>query len=162
MKEDKAPEIYSFALAGVPAIGVQKAITKIIRGEYENIERAFIPAPPNLAAMCRAETRQLRDDKVRLLEQLRQMENEAPEPISPEGRARVAALLRNFRKQNSARKGREAAPNMPLGDEDAEYYRRIIAMKDAPEVSVEQYAYRSTIARKVDEYQGDGNERGSP
>lgn len=149
MQADKAPEIYEFALAGVPATGVQRAITKIIRGEYD-INRAFIPSPPELAAMARAETRSLRDDKIRLLERKKALEDAAPEPVSEEGRARIRGLLAKFRSQHAAKKAIALAPETPMTEEQADYYRKIMALKDAAGVGPEQRAYRSVIARKVE------------
>lgn len=149
MQTDKAPEIYGFALNGVPGYGVQVAVAKIIRGEYE-INRAFIPAPPELAAMARAEARSIRDDKVRLMERMRALEGQKPEPVSEAGRARIKSLLAGFRRQHAAHKANGMAAEMPMTDEQAEYYQQIMTLKDAPGVGAEQRAYRSAIAQKVE------------
>lgn len=38
---------------------------KLKRGEYENINKAFVPLPAELAAMANAECRLIREDRIR-------------------------------------------------------------------------------------------------
>lgn len=150
MQADKAPEVYGFALAGVPVYGLQVAIAKIIRGEYD-INRAFVPAPPELAAMARAEARTIREDKTRLLERRKAMEGEKPEPVSKEGRARIKAMLADFRQSHAASKAIGSAPAQPISQEKAEYYQKILALSDAKTVDASQRAYRTAISRKIED-----------
>ena len=149
MQADKAPEIYAFALSGVPGIGVQKAIAKIIRGEYE-INRAFVPSPPELAAMARAESRTIREDKTRLMEKMRAMEREKPPPVSEEGKQRIKAMLHDFRQNHSASKALNSTPEVPMDEERAAYYEKIMALSDAKTVEVSHSAFRTAISRKID------------
>lgn len=148
-EQNKAPEIYAFAMAGIPRVGFQRAVQKIIRGEYE-INRAFIPTPPELAAMARSEARVIREDKARLQELINALRLDKPETISNEGRAKVKALLSQFRSKDSERRARETVPDMPLDEEKAAYYEKILAMNDLPNVSVEQAEYRSQMKAKVE------------
>lgn len=48
---------------------------KLKRGEYENINKAFIPLPAELAAMANAECRLIREDRIRKQETLRAIED---------------------------------------------------------------------------------------
>ncbi|EHK79092.1 hypothetical protein SM0020_05205 [Sinorhizobium meliloti CCNWSX0020] len=48
---------------------------KLKRGEYENINKAFIPQPAELAAMAHAECRLIREDRIRKQETLRAIED---------------------------------------------------------------------------------------
>lgn len=152
-KEDevrmKAPEIYAFALAGIPRVGFHRAIQKIIRGEYE-ISKAFVPTAPELAAISRLEAKPLREDLTRLKERMAALEPPKHQPISKEGRAKVRALLKDFRQKNAERRAREAVPEMPFNGGQKEYYAKILAMKDAPSVTEEQAEFRSKIASKLE------------
>ncbi|PLU22387.1 hypothetical protein BMJ20_09295 [Sinorhizobium medicae] len=48
---------------------------KLKRGEYENINKAFVPLPAELAAMANAECRLIREDRIRKQETLRAIED---------------------------------------------------------------------------------------
>ena len=61
MNPDQAPAVYGFALKGSSIHGLKRSVAKIIRGEYK-IHKAFIPNPPELATLVRAETQSIVDD----------------------------------------------------------------------------------------------------
>ncbi|PDT55057.1 MULTISPECIES: hypothetical protein [Sinorhizobium] len=68
-------EEYRLSLRNVPVFGLRRAYVKLKRGEYENINLAFIPLPAELAAMANAECRILREDRIRKQETLRAIED---------------------------------------------------------------------------------------
>lgn len=61
---------YRRSLRHVPVYGLRRAYSKLKRGEYENINLAFIPLPSELAAMAMAESRLIREDRIRKQETL--------------------------------------------------------------------------------------------
>lgn len=100
MDPAKAPAVYAFALSHVSSAGLKKAVTKIIRGEYPNINQAFIPAPPQLASMARSETKVIADDLARSRLKLESMTPAQPEKKSPESIERVRQLVASVTKRN--------------------------------------------------------------
>jgi hypothetical protein len=68
-------EEYRLSLRNVPVHGLRRAYVKLKRGEYENINKAFIPLPAELAAMANAECRLIREDRIRKQETLRAIED---------------------------------------------------------------------------------------
>lgn len=150
MQVDKAPEIYAYALSGVPGSCVQKATGKIIRGEYE-INRGFVPTPPEFAAIARAEARILREDKTRLMEKLESMgASQKAEKVSEEGKARIRAMLAMFRTKDAARKAYSVKIPEAMDVAMAEYFEHIMALRDAPEVTAEQAAFRRRIRTEIE------------
>lgn len=156
MQAAKAPEIYAYALSGVPGYGVRKATEKIIRGEYE-INRGFIPTPPEFAAIARLESKVIRDDLVRALDKKRTLEdNAAPrEKTDPKQLERIRALHIGFKEFHAASKVAPALPKEPMDAERAEYWSKIAALKDAPSISEEQQAFRRKINADLDEVRPD-------
>ncbi|MGH0280453.1 hypothetical protein [Sinorhizobium meliloti] len=61
---------YRFSLRNVPVYGLRHVFLKLKRGEYENINLAFIPLPNEMAAMANEECRLLREDRIRKQETL--------------------------------------------------------------------------------------------
>lgn len=96
MDPEKAPTVYGYALAHVSSSGLKRVVSKLIRGEYDGINRAFIPAPPELAAMARTETKTIADDLARARLKLESMTPPPAEKKSPEQIARVRALVAEF------------------------------------------------------------------
>lgn len=47
--------VYSFAMHGLSKLAIGTAVTKMIRGEYEDVSKAFIPTAPELASLVRKE-----------------------------------------------------------------------------------------------------------
>jgi len=72
---DNPVEEYRLSLRNVPVYGLRRAYTKLKRGEYENINKAFIPLPAELAAMANAECRIIREDRIRKQETMRAVED---------------------------------------------------------------------------------------
>ncbi|MFQ6161416.1 hypothetical protein [Sinorhizobium meliloti] len=68
-------EEYRLSLRNVPVYGLRRTYVKLKRGEYENINKAFIPLPAELAAMANAECRLLREDRIRKQETLRAVQD---------------------------------------------------------------------------------------
>jgi len=148
IKPEDAPKVYAYALAHVSTYGLRKAISKLIRGEYENINRAFIPTPPEIAAMARAETRTIVEDLARLKVKREALEFKPPAK-NPQTAARIKEMVTKHKEQHAARKAIATIPQEPITDEKAEYYRSILALRDTGDVSAEQMAYRRVIAQEV-------------
>lgn len=148
MNIDKAPDVYAFALSKVSATGVRKAVAKLVRGEYDLKNRAFIPTPPEFADLARRETRELVDDLSRLKLHRESITFE-PTVHDDETKARVRKLLKNFRGETDAAKSKNADATEPMSDERAEYWRSIMALKDAETVTEEQKQFRRRIEKRV-------------
>lgn len=150
MAKDKIGE-YRKALAIVPAAGLFAVVMKLKRGEYDNINLAFIPLPNEMAAMARAEAKALRENVLRLREQAKAIEeqNRLPEPRNEAMIERIRLMRAQVREQHAARKAIATIPQEPISDEKAEYYRSILALRDTGDVSAEQMAYRRVIAQEV-------------
>lgn len=97
---EKAPAVYAFALANVSAAGLKRAVAKLIRGEYENINRSFAPSAPALASFARAEAKTITDDLARARLKRDSMKPPVAEKKSPESIARVQALVAGFVKKS--------------------------------------------------------------
>lgn len=161
MKAEDLETIYGYALSDVPAAGLKRAVEKIIKGEYP-IKHGFMPLPPELAAMARAEAKTIRDDLVRLREKeasIREM-NTAPEPVSEESRQRVRSMLQQFKADHEAQKAsqRGNVEPEPMADDKAEYWRKIEAMKDATNLDAEHMAFRRKIEMEMPEPRKDAAE----
>ncbi|MCZ3377443.1 hypothetical protein [Rhizobium sp. AG207R] len=132
MDPDKAPDVYGFALAGVSACGVQKATTKIIRGEYE-INRAFVPTPPEFAALARKEALAVRSDLNRLqLSKESIIDAQPREKTDAAQMAKIRDLVSRFKQQNPAAERRYAPSAVePMTPEQEEYWAKIAALPPA-------------------------------
>ncbi|MDX3973272.1 hypothetical protein [Shinella sp.] len=148
MNLEKAPDVYAFALSKVSATGVKKATAKLVRGEYELKNRAFIPTPPEFADLARRETRELVDDVARLKAH-RDALTTHPVVHDEASRAKVRQLLKNFRAAHEASKSKNADVTQPMTDDRAEYWRSIMSLKDADAVTEEQKQFRRRIERRV-------------
>ncbi len=153
MKPEDLEPVYGYALSEVPAYGLRRAVEKIIKGEYD-IERGFIPRPPELAAMSRAEAKVVRDDLVRLREKMATLEDLKHKPAAADegAKARVRAILERFRAEHKAAKAQErgVVVHEPMTAEQAEYYAKINALKDAPNITAEQLAHRRKIGMELE------------
>lgn len=160
MDPARAPAVYEFALSKVSKAGLKRAISKLIRGEYEHISRSFIPTPPELSAMARAETRTLVDDLARARARLASLTGETPPRVDPASRERVLAKIREIRGANDARKDvqRGYAFHDPMPADRAAYWQKIQQLQDAPEVNVEQQAFRRRVENSMpkDEEEAEG------
>lgn len=152
MTVEAAPEIYAFALAGVPAFGVQKATAGVIRGEYD-INKGFVPKPPEFAAISRLETKAIRDDLVRLREKEATLQEASTprEKTSEEQKERIRQLHAQFKAAHAESKVGERFSPIPadMTPEQLAYWEQIQAIKDAPTITEEQRAMRSKIASSM-------------
>jgi len=157
MKAEKAPEIYAYALAGIPAFGIQKATACIIRGEY-NINRGFVPTPPEFAAMARLETKTIREDLMRLREKQATLQDAAKprEKSNPEQLERIRQMHAQFKVAHAESKVTDRFRQQveEMTPEQAEYWEKINALRDASELSEEQRAFRRKIGKAIDALQG--------
>lgn len=153
MKPEDLEPVYNYALSDVPSFGLRRAVEKVIKGEYE-IERGFIPRPPELAAMARAEAKSVRDDIARLREKeatikgMVEAKTDRPDEAAKE---RIRCMLGRFRAENTARRAQERGVifHEPISPEKAEYWEKIQSLKDAPEITAEQQAFRRKISNDI-------------
>lgn len=140
--------VYSFALAGLSHDAIVIAVKRLIRGEYD-INKAFIPTPPELAAIVRSEARAITDDLIRLKATAEAMRPKETAKVSDEGKARIRDMLANFRASHrmakEAERGQVVAEVTP---EKAAMLRKILALPDAKEVSAEHIRNRQ-VAEKL-------------
>lgn len=144
-------KVYSFALAGLAGYALNKTIRRIIQGEIEGIT-AFIPTPPELAKLTRAEQAKITEDLIRAKATAEAMRPQEQVKVTAEGKARIRELLAQFRIDNEARKARERgtlAPDLPLTPERENELRRMLALKDADNITAEQLAFRRRIEMKL-------------
>lgn len=107
IEPSNAARVYQFALRGVSLEALKRTVMRIVQGDVERA-REFIPTPPALAALVKAEGRELWMDRERLLltaDSLRA--GEQREPASEESKSRVRAMVRQV--QDNAAAIREEA-----------------------------------------------------
>ncbi len=119
-------------------------------GEFDKF-RGFMPTPSEFAEIVRNEQRSISEDLARARAK---MEALTPEPVvekSAEARARVRALREAFLAEHKADLERRHPAAVPeVFDEDrAEYFSRIMALKDAPVITAEQTAERNKRAAQI-------------
>jgi hypothetical protein len=105
--------VYSYALSGLSSEALTIACKKLVRGEYDIERKSFIPLPPELAAMVRAEQRLISDDLARARATLDSLQ---PAPVverSPEAQARVKALRLGFLNEVQEQKERNGLAPTP-------------------------------------------------
>lgn len=144
-------KVYSFALSGLAGYALNKTIRRIIQGEIDGIT-AFIPTPPELAKLTRAEQAKITEDLARAKATAAAMKPQEREELSPEAKARMKALWDNFKWNHKAEKERERgtlAPDLPLTPEREDELRRMLALKDADNITAEQMAFRRRIQMKL-------------
>jgi hypothetical protein len=145
--------VYRYALTGTPACGLAVTTQKLIKGDYAgnpDILLGMIPKPPVLAAMAKIEARGAREDLVRKRE-LETTITHKPEEIdrSPEVMARVRA--KRTEAVQELRSASAPIAHEPLTAEQAEYWAKIQAIKDAPTgISAEQQAFRRKVAADLE------------
>ena len=141
---------YRSAMAAVPKVGLSVAVAKLKTGEYPRKDHAFMPHPAELAAMARAEARTTREDLIRMRDVLDSITHK-PEEIdrSPEVMARVRAMRTEAVQE--LRSASATIAHEPLTAEQAEYWAKIQAIKDAPNgISAEQQAFRRKVAADLE------------
>lgn len=146
--------VYSYALRDVPAIGLQKATRKILKGEYD-IEYGFIPKPPELAAMARAEAKEERDKRAGLIEKQRTLQDlSAYRSRKPDQgtKERIREMLGRFRAETAAARVENALPQETMSEERAAYFSQIMAMRDREGGPyAEQMAFRRRIKAEIEQ-----------
>lgn len=159
MKPEDLEPVYTYALSDVPAYGLRRAVEKIIKGEYA-IKYGFIPLPPELAAMARAEARVIREDLRRLCEKhdtLATIANSKVQEPDKEAIARVAKMRREFLQWHHDEKianGKMMAPQ-PMSEERIAMLERIASLPDAKTITAEQQAYRRRVSAEIEKAKGE-------
>lgn len=91
--ENRAAQAYMYAIKGVSVAALARVAGKLMRGEYERDNAAFIPSPPEFAILAREEQRRI---------------NEAAKPrIDPTPRSQPFKDLRVTQRQRSEELARE-------------------------------------------------------
>lgn len=126
-----AARVYQFALRGVSLEALKRSVMRIVQGEIESV-RNFIPTPPALASIVKAEARELWADRERLMLTAESIKlSGGREPASEESKARIRELNRQV--QERARELREAE-KFALYDKPEDELNRIFKNKvDPPE-----------------------------
>lgn len=142
-------EVYTFALAGLSKQAISTVVRKLIRGEYENT-KPFIPSPPEFATLVRREMAflhshvadlKLRKDSIASANEVRAREK------TEEEKARGRAMIAKFQAESQASDALVA--DEPIDEERAEYWRKIMELKDAPEKNEDFTGFRNQIAKYV-------------
>lgn len=145
-------KVYSFALSGLAGYALNKTIRRIIQGEIEGIT-AFIPTPPELAKLTRAEQAKITEDLIRAKATAEAMKPEQRPERTPEMIERVRMLREGFlaqHKMNKEHERRNAEPDLPFDATQNEYWLKIAALKDAPgELNADQRIFRAKIFGKL-------------
>jgi hypothetical protein len=145
---------YTIALAGVPTYGLAIAVMKLKRGEYPDVKPDFMPLPAMLAAIARLETKTIRDDLVRLREKQDTLKEAAApkEKTSEEQLARIRALHAQFKAAHAESKVTDRFRQQieEMTPEQAEYWEKISAIRDAENITEEQMAFRRKVGKQID------------
>lgn len=149
-----AARVYGFALKGLPGEALKRTVTRIIRGEVEEI-KSFMPTPPQLAVMVRMEARPLLDARARARETIESLTaNRAGTVRDPASVARVRDLVRKVK--DDAAEVREASrrgytADLPISHEQAETYKRMLDLPDRPGADdADTAAFRRRIVAKIE------------
>lgn len=144
-------KVYSFALSGLSGYALNKVVRRIIQGEFPHIT-AFIPTPPELAHLTRNEQVRISEDLIRAKAKAEAMAPPERHTLSPEAKARMKALWDQFKWNHKAEKAKERgtlSPDLPLTPEREDELRRMLALKDAQNITAEQLAFRRHIEMKL-------------
>ena len=147
MDERMALSAYRSVLSSVPRGGLKKALGKLRRGEYENINLAFIPSPIELAAMSRLEAKQMISDVSRLKATRRQIEeNKATNEKTAESKQRVRDMLEAIKAE---REIVTLVVEDDMTEERRERMRKIMDMPDAQNVGREHIRFRGAVEKII-------------
>ncbi len=149
IKADKQDTVYAYALDGIPQHGLKRAVEKLIKGEFERKDYGSIPKPPELAKLAREEAATLQASLRTVKERVRQIDElrtfQAGRQRSELQQERIQARVAEVRTMNLK------VPNLEKIDgEKSEYFRRIMAFNDAPNVSEEHKIFRSRVAQEIE------------
>lgn len=158
--QSKALDVYGFALARVPFVGLKMATEKLVAGEYPEASKDFMPSPAALADLARREASVKVADRARLRERRETLASGLPDRNTPERQeaiARVREMVRGVRRDNEAfnaqRRGEVEEPMDPAREE---YWRSILALPDRPDISRQQREEQSKIRAKFNEGEHNG------
>lgn len=99
---NNAARVYQFALRGVSREAIKRVVMRIVQGDVPTV-REFLPAPPALAALCKAEARELWTDRERLLATKEAMEfRPSGGQKTEEEKANVRAMVRAVKERAKA------------------------------------------------------------
>lgn len=147
-----AVDVYAVALEGIGREGVERATKRVIRGEYE-INRSFLPKPPEFAALARKEARAIGEDLARLRESKETLEDVSrPRPPSnPAMIARIKEMNRNFQHQHQSSKSREdrSGVNAPIDEERRARLAKIMGMPERADINAEEREFARRTAAEI-------------
>lgn len=149
-----AAKVYGFALKGLPGEALKRAVTRIIRGEVEEITR-FMPTPPQLANLVRKEARPLVEARARAIDAIESIEaGREQKARNPAAVGRVRDLVRKVKEDASDMREASVRGSMavsPISHEQAENYKRMLDLPDRPgALDPDVVAYRRRIQTKID------------
>jgi len=149
--ESRVTEVYEFALNGVSSSAINIVTRKLITGAYERERHSFIPTPPEFAAYAKSEQRTIVEDLARLRATREAVRGVKRVEHSEDTKARVRGMIEGFKAKLpvEAAKAKYALWNEGITDE-AEYIRRISAIKDQPTITAEQRQFRGIMAKKIE------------
>lgn len=153
---EKVLEEYAAVLSRYSVGALSKARRKLRDGEFDKF-RAFLPTPAEFAEIVRREQRAISDDLSRLRATKEAMEAGSSNADKgtcrdPETRARVKAMLGEFRAWHQSEKEKErgeVSPELPPSPEQIAMWEKIMDLPDAKEVSFEQIQYRNAVRAKL-------------
>lgn len=143
---------YRYALQGISETALTITAGKLVRGEYAEQNTNFLPIPAEFAKLARREERPLRDDRMRLRERIDGIAAASlarQTPKDPETVERIRALAA------AAVQGLKSVrdvPVEPMTEERADELRRMLAIRDAGNLSAEQAAARRRAQADLDRY----------
>jgi hypothetical protein len=144
-----AVDVYKYALDGLSAHAMTIVTRKLIRGEYEDT-RPFIPSPPEFATLVRREMSYLQADVADLKlrkDSIASANESRTREKTEEEKARVREMIAKFHAESQANDA--LATDEPIDEERAEYWRKIMELKDAPEKNEDFTGFRNQIAKYV-------------
>lgn len=154
MNPAAAPAAYAFALKGVSRHGLRIAVRKVIRGEYDKLNRSFMPSPPELAALARREIGTTVDDLVRAKEIRAAMTPEVDAtPPAERARqiARVKEMAADFKRDHEASKVRETGTPVAdlMSDERRARLAKIMDMPERADINAEEREFARRTAADI-------------
>lgn len=143
VKADVAVKAYVFALRNSSMQALKAVSVKLLQGEVPGLTR-FLPTPAELAALVKAEQARIAGevhDAKMTLEALQFR----PVHRSEEERERIRARVAAFRE--SVRLEKQKVDTIAIADDEEkrEYWRRIMAIGDAKNITPEQRAFRDQV-----------------
>lgn len=147
---EKVLEEYAAVLSRYSVGALSKARRKLRDGEFDKF-RGFLPTPAEFAEIVRREQRVISEDLARARAKLEAITPEPAIEKTAEAKARVRALLGQFRASVAASKAQErgAVADDSVSPEMADMWAKIMDLPDAKEVGIEQIQYRNAVRAKL-------------